>query len=138
MSLKFYISSRLGNRDQVRHLASRLAHSGWTQTCDWTRFDGSSAQGPDGLRGIGEREYEGVRAADVLIVMTPQGRGTHIELGMALALGKRVYIYHGDDTYFRDDDNTSAFYWLPQVRRLTGEVDAAIDVMVRESTGPGA
>ena len=39
---------------------------------------------------------------------------------MALALQKEVYLCHGDDTYFRCDENTSAFYWLPLVHRLTG------------------
>ena len=56
----------------------------------------------------------------MLIVLTPQVRGTHTELGMALALQKEVYLCHGDDTYFRCDENTSAFYWLPLVHRLTG------------------
>lgn len=41
------------------------------------------------MRIIGERECDGVEIADILIILTPQGRGTHIELGMAIALGKR-------------------------------------------------
>lgn len=135
--MRFYISSRLGNREQVRYVADALKRSGWTHTCDWTAFDAPAEDCPDSLRGIGMQEYEGVRAADVVIVLTPQGRGTHIELGMAIALGKRVYIYHSDDAFFRCDDNTCAFYWLPQVRRLTGEVDAAIGVILRGSMGPG-
>ncbi len=132
--MNFYISSRLSNTDQVRRAASLLKGHGWIQTCDWTNFDASSANSPDGLRNIGKRECEGVHAADVVIVLTPQGRGTHIELGMAIALEKRVYIYHPDDSYFACDDNTCAFYWLPQVRRLTGKMDAAIETIVRENT----
>ena len=111
--MNFYISSRLGNIDQVRHVATHLKSNGWIQTCDWTNFDLSSEDNPDSLRSIGEREYDGVKAADIVIVITPQGRGTHIELGMAIALEKRVYIYHIDDSFFRCDDNTCAFYWLP-------------------------
>lgn len=128
--MNFYISSRLNNIDQVRYVATRLKEKGWTLTCDWTRFDMPSDT-PDGLRAIAQQEWDGVRAADVLIVLTPQGRGTHIELGMAIALGKRVYIYHPDDTYYACDNNTSAFYCLPQVTRLTGELDDAIETIWR-------
>lgn len=134
--MKFYISSRLRNVGQVRHVAGLLKGNGWTHTCDWTSFDAPS-DGPNGLRSIGEREWAGVEAADVVIVLTPQGRGTHIELGMAIALGKKVYIHHTDDTYFTHDDNTCAFYWLPQVKWLTGDTDAAIEAILRENTGPG-
>lgn len=131
--MNFYISSRLNNIDQVRHVANLLKGNGWTHTYDWTDFDLSSEDNPDSLRIIGERECDGVKAADIVIVITPQGRGTHIELGMAIALGKRVYIYHIDDSYFKCDDNTCAFYWLPQVKQLTGKIDTAIEVILRES-----
>lgn len=132
--MKFYIASRLNNVDQVRHVASLLKGNGWTHTYDWTDFD-LPADDTNDLRVIGEREYAGVQAADVLIVLTPQGRGTHIEMGMAIALGKRVYIHHMDDTYFKCDEQTCAFYWLPQVRRLTGDIDAAVGVILRKDTG---
>lgn len=82
------------------------------------------------------RECEGVKAADIVIVITPQGRGTHIELGMAIALGKKVYIYHIDDSYFKCNDNTCAFYWLPQVKQLTGKIETVIEVILRENTNP--
>ena len=135
--MNFYISSRLSNIDQVRHIANLLKGHGWTNTCDWTIFDLSSEDNLDNLRIIGETEYDGVKAADVVIVITPQGRGTHIELGMAIASGKRVYIYHTDDSYFKCDDNTCSFYWLPQVKQLTGEIDAAIEVILRENASLG-
>ena len=133
--MNFYISLRLSNIDKVRHAASLLKASGWTHTGDWTSFDLSAGESPDGLRIIGEREFEGVKAADVVIIITPQGRGTHIELGMAIALGKRVYICHADDLYFKCDDNTCAFYWLPQVKQLTGEIDTVIEGILRENKG---
>lgn len=134
--MKFYISSRLNNMDRVRHVANTLKAGGWTQSYDWTKLD-LTVDNTDALRTIGEREYSGIKAADVLIVLTPQGRGTHIELGMAIALGKKVYIYHEDDSFFKCDDNTCAFYWLPQVKRLTGEIDAAAKVILQEGENPG-
>jgi len=131
--MNFYIASRLKNIEQVRYMASILKDNDWTHTCDWTNFDVSSEDNVDFFRAIGEKEYDGVKAADIVIVITPQGQGTHIELGMAIALGKKVYIYHIDDSYFKCDDNTCAFYWLPQVKQITGEMDTAIEVILQEN-----
>ena len=130
--MKFYISSRLNNSSQVSQVANRLKDAGWIHTCDWTIFDCPSDT-PHGLDDIAKREWDGIQAADVLIVLTPEGRGTHIELGMAIALKKRIYLYHIDDTYFKCDDATCAFYWLPEVTQLSGELDKAIEVILQEN-----
>lgn len=37
-------------------------------------------------------EFQGIIDSDVVIILLPAGRGTHIELGMALALNKKVYM----------------------------------------------
>ena len=78
----------------------------------------------DTLRALGEREFQGVKDADVVILLSPRGKGTHTEFGMALAWGKKVYLCHGDDSLFRGDENTSTFYCLPQVHRLVGDTEA--------------
>lgn len=135
--MHFYISSRLSNMDEVRYVAGRLKKNGWVHTCDWTGFDVSAENNPDRLQTISKREYEGIQAADVVIVITPQGRGTHIEMGMAIALGKRVYICHTDNSYFKCDDNTCAFYWLPQVKQLTGKTDTVIETILSENLNTG-
>ena len=67
---------------------------------------------------------ERVKDADVVILLSPRGKGTHTEFGMALAWGKKVYLCHGDDSLFRGDENTSTFYCLPQVHRLVGDTEA--------------
>ncbi len=97
-------------------------------------YDLSSEDNPNSLRIIAERECNGVKAADIVIVLTPQGRGTHIELGMAIALGKKVYVYHIDDSFFKCDDHTCAFYWLPQTKQLTGKIEDAIEFVLQENT----
>ena len=76
-------------------------------------------------------EYTGVKEADVVIVLTPQGRGTHTEPGMAIAFNKRIYLCHNDHTYFNCDDNTSAFYWLPQVHRFVGNIDDVAEMLLK-------
>ncbi len=120
--MKFYIASSLKNIEQVRILAELLKDAGWTHTYDWTRCSSDKEMDTDALRLMGEKEYNGIKQADIVIVLTPQGKGTHTEYGMAIALDKKVYLCHPDDTYFKCDENTSVFYWLSQVNRITGDV----------------
>ena len=122
--MKFYIASKLGNYDQVKKLSELLKACGWEHTYDWTAHGSMKQPDIETLKSVGQKEFEGVRSADVVIVLTPQGRGTHVELGMAAALEKIVYIHHEDDRYFKCDDNTSAFYWLENVRRFAGSIEA--------------
>jgi len=121
--MRFYISSKLGNFEQVRSLAVLLRQLGWEHTHDWTEHVSVEEIDIETLKAIGEKDYDGVKNADVVIVLSPQGRGTHVELGMAIALNKTVYICHEDDKYFRCDDNTSAFYWFPNVHHFVGNME---------------
>ncbi len=127
--MKFYIASKLGNHIQVQSLAKLLKANGWEHTYDWTIHGSNKETDIEILKSIARKEFDGVKNADIVIVLTPQGRGTHAELGMAIALNKVVYICHSDDTYFKCDDNTSTFYWLPQVKHLVGTIeDVAIEL----------
>jgi Nucleoside 2-deoxyribosyltransferase. len=126
--MKFYIASKLGNHAAVKTLAGKLKSAGWTHTYDWTEHGSVSIISQ--LKEIATLEYNGVKEADVVVVLTPQGRGTHIELGLAIALNKRIYVCHTDDTYFNFDDNTAAFYWLPQVNQFVGSVDEIADMLL--------
>jgi hypothetical protein len=76
-----------------------------------------------------KKEFQGVVDADVVIVLTPQGKGTHVELGIALALGKKVFIWHENDKYFKCTDDTSSFYWLSNVNRIYGTIEDLIRIV---------
>ena len=122
--MKFYIASKLENYEQVKILASLLKLLGWEHTYDWTVHGSIKETDIETLKAVGKKECDGVRNADIVIVLTPQGQGTHVELGMAIALNKVVYICHEDDKYFQCDDHTSAFYWLENVNHFIGSVEA--------------
>lgn len=121
--MKFYIASRLENYKQVGELSRILKSAGWVHTYDWTSHGSMKATDCKTLETIGINEYNGVKDADIVIVLTPQGRGTHTEFGMAIALNKKIYLCHADDKYFKCDDNTSSFYWLPQVNQFIGTTE---------------
>lgn len=129
--MNFYIASSLKNYEQVRALSGLLKKAGWVHTYDWTVHCEEMPAGIAALRAIGEAEYEGIRRADVVIVLTPQGKGTHTELGISIALKKTIYLCHRDDTYFKCDENTSTFYWLSQVTQLIGDTEEIADRLVR-------
>jgi len=128
--MTFYIASKLENFAQVQILAGKLKSAGWIHTYDWTVHGSAKESSIERLREVGHNEYNGVKDADIVIVLTPQGRGTHIELGMAIAFNKRIFLCHNDDTYFNRNDNTSAFYWLPQVNQFTGSIDDVADMLL--------
>lgn len=133
--MKFYIASKLENHKQVKNLAKILTDSGWEHTFDWTIHSSNKEVDLATLKSIGQKEADGVRNADFVIILTPQGRGTHAELGIAAGLNKTVYIYHVDDTYFKCDDNTSAFYWLPNVKHFVGSLDAFVEELQTAKAG---
>lgn len=121
--MKFYIASSLKNHEQVHKLSSILIKAGWLHTYDWTSEISTKVADTEILKRIGENEYKGVKEADIVIVLSPQGKGTHTELGIAIGLNKKIYLCHSDDRSFKCDDNTSTFYWLPQVKQFMGDTE---------------
>lgn len=121
--MKFYVASKLENYQQVQNLAKLLKNFEWEHTYDWTIHGSIKETDVETLKSVGQKEFDGVKSADIVIVLTPQGRGTHVELGIAAALNKIIYISHADDKYFKCDDNTSAFYWLPNVKHFIGGIE---------------
>ena len=119
--MRFYIGSGMKNHDLVDAYAKRLKESGWEQTYCWTKCIGMDAT-LDTLAEYAERERKGVADADVVIILLPAGRGAHIELGMALALRKRVFLCAATEEEF-GLDHTVSFYRLPGVVRLVGDCD---------------
>jgi nucleoside 2-deoxyribosyltransferase len=120
--MKFYIASRFSHCERVRDLAGKLKAAGWIQTYDWT-ISHVAEETLDMFRDIAQTEVNAVRDADVVIILAPGGKGTHVELGMAIALGKKIYLCHADDTYFLSKENTTTFYWLPSVNQLFGTTE---------------
>lgn len=77
-------------KENVEKVAPYLKSYSFIHTYDWTQNE--RADSVDKLKTIGEAERIGVVDADFLIVLLPGEKGTHVELGMALAKHKRVYL----------------------------------------------
>ena len=119
--MKFYIGSGMKNSRLVQYYAGILKKNGWQQMYDWTVHVNQEVSARD-ICGYAEAEKQGIADSDAVILLLPAGRGSHVELGMALAWNKKIYLC----TSNREDfsiENTVAFYELPQVVRLTGTAD---------------
>lgn len=135
--MKYYIASGLENAERVRELKKILDASGWEHTYDWTVHGSVQQDGPERLAEVADAETRGVIEADVVITLLPGGRGTHVELGMAVGelklaymlqavgigevVGRRIIVF--SETPGVDFDGwagkTCAFYHHPYVERFS-------------------
>lgn len=122
--MNFYIASSFNNINSVREMAEHLKQRGFIHTYDWTRND--KAITLIELKEIGQKEKEAVMISDFVIIILPGGKGTHIELGIALGLGKRIYLYSPNED-INAPPKTSTFYQLPEVNKYVGNIDSFIE-----------
>ncbi|WP_027963740.1 nucleoside 2-deoxyribosyltransferase [Halalkalibacillus halophilus] len=120
---KFYIASSLKNINTVREVSQDLVNRGFNHTYDWTLNDKASTL--EELKTIGQLEKEAVKEADFVIVLLPAGKGSHIELGIALGQGKKVYLYSPNSEVY-NVETTSTFYHIPEVEIFEGTLDELI------------
>jgi hypothetical protein len=98
MGIGFYIASSLDNAEAVKRLNRALTLAGHYCTYDWTthgpvfKADASVEENAKALKTTAAAELQGVTAAHAVIVLMPGGRGTHIEIGAALASYRPILI----------------------------------------------
>ena len=114
--MKFYIATKLENHREHNRIRDLLHSAGHEITYDWTHHGPVYKDGLDRVREIAVLESQGVIDADAVIVLWPGGRGTHVELGIAIALGKRIVLFTDVDGHHESTPETCAFYHHPYVR----------------------
>lgn len=113
---KVYIATRLERANDHRMLAHALRAGGAVITYDWTLHGSVQEEGAARITQVAVAEADGVADADAVVVLLPGGRGTHAELGMAVALGKPVIVHAENETELLDAcAKTCAFYHHPNV-----------------------
>ena len=79
------------NCELVNYYAKTLEQTGWKHTYNWAK----NINGDETIEDLVEYsklEQQGIIDSDVVVILLPAGRGTHIELGMALALNKKIFL----------------------------------------------
>lgn len=125
---KFYVASSFKNIDKVRYVSEKLRNKGYIQTYDWTK--NKRATTLENLKTIGQYEKQAVIEADFIVVLLPAGKGSHIEFGIALGQGKRIFLY----SLSEEVETASTFYHLPEVEICTGTIDDLITLITGQST----
>ncbi len=128
---KFYIASSFKNIDSVRYVSEILVNKGYVLTYDWTKNERASSL--NALIEIGQKELTGVKDADFLIVLQPAGKGSHIELGIALGQGKTIFLYCPEKE-IEDLKTTCTFYHLPVVKKCVGDLAELIELVTKKVT----
>jgi nucleoside 2-deoxyribosyltransferase len=123
---RFYVASSFKNIEIVRLVSKNLQNKGYIYTYDWTVNE--SASTIEDLREIGLNEKNAVMDADIIIVILPAGKGSHIELGIALGQGKRIYLYSPNDEV-NNLDTTSTFYHLSEVQKCMGTIEELVEIV---------
>lgn len=119
--MKFYVGSGMKNCELVNYYAKLLKENGWEQTYDWVKKVSDDISRDDMIQ-YASLESQGIVDSDVVIVLLPAGRGAHIELGMAMALNKKIFLCSPTKEEF-SMENTVAFYELSNITQLVGNAD---------------
>ncbi|MGM7701830.1 nucleoside 2-deoxyribosyltransferase [Pseudalkalibacillus sp. Hm43] len=124
--MKFYVASSFKNVDKVRQVSKMLKSKGYIHTFDWTKNIKASTL--EDLKQIGQQEKNAVSEADFIVVLLPAGKGSHIELGIALGLNKRVILY-SQDNEINNFSTTSTFYHLSEVEKVIGSLEDLVEYL---------
>lgn len=117
--MKYYIATKLENHAEHNRLRDELTKLGHILTYDWSTHGPVYTHGLSRVREVAELETNGVLEADVTIVLWPSGRGTHVELGIALGAKKDVVFISSVGVHHLATTETCAFYHHPSVSRYT-------------------
>ena len=117
MRKRFYLSTQKDRSPEAFPLLEALKTKGWERTFDWANREASNE--PE-YADLAVAEITGIRDADVVIVILPGGRGTHVEIGAALAMGKPVII-HAPNRKILETPYPCAFHYHPTVKLLFSE-----------------
>ena len=126
---RFYIASSLKNSELVNYYSKILEKNGWKHTYNWTK-NINDVKNMENLIENAKLEQNAIINSDIVIVLLPAGRGTHIELGMALALNKKIYLCSNKKDEF-NFENTVAFYQIPNIIKLVGTPDENLKEIIK-------
>jgi len=134
--MKLYVASH--SRQSAEELRARLVAAGHEVTSRWIVMDGKFHLGTDAYSDaeksrIAEMDEQDVRAATdgVVVIAEPEGRcvpgGKHVEAGIALGLGRPVYVIGRRE---------NIFHWHHRVH-VVKDYGELLECLSRARTRPG-
>lgn len=128
--IKVYIATTLDNWEAAQTVRDECRRRGYSITYDWPLHGGVYSYGLAALREVAQKAVVGVLAADAVIVLWPGGRGTHVEMGVAIAHKKPIFFMSAVAEHHYASSKTCAFYHLPCVKlsKSLSELCAQLEV----------
>lgn len=129
--MRIYVASGLQNRERVVLAMDRLRSLGHEITYDWTRHGDVRSLGEARMEEVAQNETCGVTGADIVLLLLPGGKGTHIELGLSLATAKtkRILLWSETGVEFGGGADTCVFYHHPAIERIACPFDELMQTL---------
>jgi len=121
-----YIASSLLNKERVQSIRNYFLDKGIPISYDWTAH--GFVEDLDELPNIAEKELDGVRQADCILMILPARNGSHFEIGYAMAQNKPIVILNDQDDYV-----PTSFHFLDSKKyniHVRKNEDDAIDLVI--------
>ncbi|WP_026831388.1 hypothetical protein [Exiguobacterium antarcticum] len=115
--MNFYTPSSFRNIKDVQFINDQLIKRGHCLTYDWTQSE--RVDTPAVLQRIGQLELNAVQSSDCLILVLPAGKGSHVELGIALANQIPIFLCMTDETCWIGPE-ASTFYHIDGIMKCIG------------------
>lgn len=128
MAQKFYLSTKKDRSEEGGVISRALVERGWTCTFDWTSLSDSASQD---FVTLARLEIDGIRKADVVIVLLPGGFGTHVEIGAAIAFDKHI-VLHSPSQGVLETPYPCVFHYHPAIKIIVSEhldIDDLLNVL---------
>ena len=125
--MKVYIGAKFGNMDKVISLSKKLEEKGIINNYNWA-LDLKEEETEEDLIESAKKELEAIKNSDSVIFLLPLGRGSHVELGMALACNKQVILCSESAELLKNDPIN--FYKLPDIIKIIDSYDVIEDKII--------
>ena len=112
---KIYIGSKFKNANKVNELTNAFEKLDVINAYNWAA-NIKEEETKEDLIDFAKKEMDAIKDADDVIFLLPLGKGSHIELGMALAYNKKIYLVSNDKNDF--DNNTVNFYEMDGIKKV--------------------
>jgi hypothetical protein len=122
-----HVATSFENRAVARRVMRLLEAGDFAIARDWTAFEHHQHLDSDRLR------QQAMARADAVVVLLPAGRSTHVELGMAIGMGKPVLLFASseDMLHNRVDNRVCSYYAHSGVLKVISQEEAEIVTRIR-------
>lgn len=118
-TMRVYVATSLDNKALARDVIALLRERDAEITYDWTEHGSVAGEPLERKQQVAKNEVNGVATAGLLVVLLPGGRGTHVEIGVALGNDIPILVLTAEPP------GRTVFYQHPRVMVRDIEMTAA-------------